>query len=290
VPKGTLSGAQLADEILRISDQLEGQFRREFLALVAQLSSSKQLRKLLDDIASGRLAFGDPVDVVLNRVTIDTSRLDEISRKALGSAARLSGRVVSGIQPQFNVTNPTVVSLARQMSIQLSTNISAGAKDSIRKIITEALEGNITSAEAARKIRRHVGLLPSHAEAVDRYLNKMLADGVKKSVAQKRADEYAKRLLNSRANTIARTEIANAIGRGQVQMWRQMRDDGYIPPSTKMVWVTASDEKVCDICGPMNGAEADIYGTWDFGAGPVEYPQAAHPNCRCTSVLDIGAP
>lgn len=285
MPAKKLSGRQLVEEILRISDQLEGQFRREFLSAIAGISSSKELRKLIADIGNGNISFGDPIDVRLSRVVIPTKKMDEIARKALGASARASASIVPRAQPRFDVTNPTVISLARRMSIDLSTNLNATTKENIRKIVIDALEGNITQAEAARKIRTHVGLLPAHAEAVDRYYQNMIDSGTKKSVAQKRADQYAKRLLDSRARTIARTEIANAVGKGQSEMWKQMRRDGLLPPNAVKVWVTAADERVCPICGPMNGVEAEVDGFWNVGGLPKEYPQSSHPNCRCTSVI-----
>lgn len=285
MPVTALRGQSLADEILRLSDQLEAQFKREFLAAVAKISSSKTLKKLLDDIESGEFVAGDSIDARLNQVSFDTTKLDELARKAMGGSARLSGKSVSNVQAVFNVTNPDVVAVARTMSIDLSTNLTKTARDNIRKVIQDAVEGNITRYEASKKIRQYVGILPTHADAVDRYLDTMLQDGVKLSVARQRADKYAKRLLNYRADTIARTEIANAVGKGQTQMWKQMRTEGYLSPDAVRSWVTALDERVCPVCGPMNGVVADIDGYWDTDKGSVEYPSAVHPNCRCTSVI-----
>jgi hypothetical protein len=73
-------------------------------------------------------------------------------------------------------------------------------------------------------------------------------------------------------------------------MWKQMRTEGFLPPEAARSWVTASDERVCPVCGPMNGVMADIDGYWDTEKGAVEYPSAVHPNCRCTSVITVRKP
>lgn len=42
------------------------------------------------------------------------------------------------------------------------------------------------------------------------------------------------------------------------------------------VWRTAADERVCPVCGPLDGGE------WPADAGPQP---PAHPNCRCARVF-----
>lgn len=42
------------------------------------------------------------------------------------------------------------------------------------------------------------------------------------------------------------------------------------------VWRTAADERVCPVCGPLDGQE------WPSDAGPMP---PAHPNCRCERVF-----
>lgn len=286
MPTRGIRGEELAELLLEMSDELEGRFRREFLQQVAALSNNKSLKQLLDDIETGAYESGDPIDVRLNRVSIDTSKLDEVMRNAIARSAKITRETV-GLQGAFSVVNPEVINAARNLSVQLSTNLNTTARQTIRQIITDAVEGNITRVDAANKIRRLVGLIPQHAIAVDNYLNKMLADGVKQSVAKKRAEKYAERLLRYRANTIARTEIARAVGTGQTEYWKQMRSEGFLPPEARRVWITAQDEKVCKICGPMDGVLADIDGFFDTSAGPSEYPQASHPNCRCTAGITI---
>ena len=288
--KKGIRGQELADEILRISDTLEGEFRREFLNAVSELAANKELKKLLAEIDSGNFNTGDSIDTRLRNVTIDTSKLDAISRKAMGSAARISGKTVSALKPAFNVTNPSVISVARKMSIDLSTNLTKSTKEVLRNIIQNAVEGNISRVQASKQIRQYVGLLPAHKSAVDKYLDSMIQNGVKPALAQKRADKYAQRLLKYRSETISRTEVARAVGEGQTAMWKQMRDDNLLPPEAKRVWITGYDERVCAICGPMDGIEADIDGFWTTSRGMSEYPSQTHPNCRCSSGIVISKP
>jgi hypothetical protein len=60
------------------------------------------------------------------------------------------------------------------------------------------------------------------------------------------------------------------------------------PRKRVYVWVTAHDEKVCQICMPLDGTEYEI--TSDYDPATVTLTQdanlydllmGAHPNCRC---------
>ena len=282
MPARGIRGGKLAQEILRISEQLEGDFRREFLDEVASYANNPVLKKLLKDIESGSFTVGSSLSSSLANITFTSSRLDALARKAMGRSARITAKTTTGLELGFNVINPEVVAVARTMSINLSTSLNKSTRETLRKIIQDAVEGNLTTIQAARKIRTHVGLIPKHADAVDRYYDTLIQSGVKKKLAQKQADAYAQRLLKYRSETIARTEIARAVGEGQTAMWKQMVADGYLPVDAKRVWVTALDERTCEICEPMNGVETDIFGSWNTANGFVSHPQATHPNCRCT--------
>jgi len=283
MPIRGIRGQALADELLAAYDALEEMFRDAFLQQIATLSRSRALKDLLDEIDAGDLSFGDPIDSRLESLVISQKRLDDIIEAAMETGARVTQKVVD-VGGEFNVLNPAVRNTANNLSVQLSTTLNNVTRQTISDILRDAIEGNITTLQAARKIRSHIGLLPQHSKAVDKYLNKMLADGVAKRLANKRADEYAERLLKYRSETIARTEIARAMGEGQTEYWKQMASEGYLPPNAKRIWMTSRDELVCPICGPMDGVEADIDGYWTTINGEaVAYPQASHPNCRCSS-------
>ena len=51
---------------------------------------------------------------------------------------------------------------------------------------------------------------------------------------------------------------------------------------THFIWMTDADERVCDICGPLNGNR------YSWSDPPVEgLPGDAHPQCRCSADPDV---
>ena len=70
----------------------------------------------------------------------------------------------------------------------------------------------------------------------------------------------------NRVEVIARTEVMRAYNQGRIHLYRDIKVE-------KVVWYTALDERVCRVCGPLNGME---YIRDQIPAIP------AHPRCRCT--------
>ena len=72
-----------------------------------------------------------------------------------------------------------------------------------------------------------------------------------------------------RMEVIARTEVLRAHNQGRMKFHREVGIQ-------KLEWMTMEDERVCPVCGPLDGKR------FDTGRFPQ---QPAHPNCRCTSVV-----
>jgi SPP1 gp7 family putative phage head morphogenesis protein len=74
----------------------------------------------------------------------------------------------------------------------------------------------------------------------------------------------------NRARTIARTEIIRAHAEGQLMALEEM---GVEEVGVAVEWATAGDEKVCELCAPLEGVVLKI----EEAKGLLP----RHPNCRC---------
>jgi len=81
-----------------------------------------------------------------------------------------------------------------------------------------------------------------------------------------RADKY-------RSFLIARTETTNAANLGTIAAYKQ------VGIKTKQ-WLTGQDERVCPLCGPLDGKIVGI----DDEFEPGIFAPSRHPNCRCTVI------
>jgi len=83
-----------------------------------------------------------------------------------------------------------------------------------------------------------------------------------------------------RASMIATTEVTRAYSQATNQ-YQQMLEDAGIRMTR--VWNTSRDERVCVVCGPLNGKDERVWGE-DYSEGPP-----AHVRCRCWTTLRLGA-
>lgn len=182
------------------------------------------------------------------------------------------------------------------------TEVSGTQIEGLRTVIRQAavLE-TMTVDQLARAIRPMVGLTDPQAKANMRYLETLIENGVSEKKAADLAARYAARQHRYRGYNIARTELAFAYNQGSYLGVKQAQEAGYMGDTVK-IWSTADDERVCPICGALEGARVGIdeeftYITVDSNGNKktnrispklsrIENPTIglvppAHPSCRC---------
>jgi SPP1 gp7 family putative phage head morphogenesis protein len=190
----------------------------------------------------------------------------------------------------FNKTNPNSLAFAQRRAGVLIKSIDESTRQSIRNIITDSFANQVSPQITAMRIKNIIGLHPKWADAVvefeKRETARLIKAGLSESKAAKTAQSsaaaYADRLKEARATTIARTEIQIAQNQGRYEGWKQAADAGYVDPASTKTWVTAPDERTCDICAPLNGETVPWNGLFSIG---LEAP-VVHPNCRCAMVIN----
>ena len=76
-----------------------------------------------------------------------------------------------------------------------------------------------------------------------------------------------------RMELLARTEIVRAYHAGVIQEYRAW---GVTTVSIDVEWRTAGDDRVCDLCAPLEGKI--------FTLDEVEGMIPLHPQCRCVAI------
>jgi len=127
-----------------------------------------------------------------------------------------------------------------------------------------------------------VGLTSRQSAALRRRGATWTAQGIPKTQVDKRMARAATKMLKQRAESIARTETMTALNRGRYETRLQLIADGILPKNQTHTWRTATDERVCPQCGPLN-SESVVVGK-QFTGGVVAPP--IHIQCRCVVTLD----
>lgn len=271
-------------EILRLADRLAPKLRRAFLQAVAGLKEQVAIRRL-----EAALSVGD-IDAALRLLpftTFETEIGSTLKREITTIFARAGDEALNALPKaiksnlRFDLLNPRAVEWINRHSLKLVSGITEESREAIREILRRSFVDGFDSRSAARMMRQHLGLNQRQSTALYNYHRQLALDGRLPADVERLVSRYQSRLLNHRARTIVRHESIEASNAGQVELWRQGQDAGYIARAQKVVIVTR-DERLCKICAPMDGEKRDI--EQPFSTGRMNPP--FHVTCRCTMGLE----
>lgn len=181
---------------------------------------------------------------------------------------------------------------ARKYAEEVARDYGAQSALAVSRSLPEWLNKRLPASALANRAKDLYGLDPRSALSVENY-----ASG-KKLTRDMSLRGLAERYLEQRADVMARVQTFTALNFGRQMVFAEAVGEGIIPVSARKVWVTALDEKVCEMCGPMDGVAVPILDRFTVlhptpktsrgthrGTSKLVIPPV-HPNCRCTVVLD----
>ena len=95
-----------------------------------------------------------------------------------------------------------------------------------------------------------------------------------------RARTYIERAFTSRTKKLSAQEEHNIEEQAKQYAWMWLMDKGRLSKKAQKIWITAKDEKVCKVCGPLNGKKVGVNEQFRTPQGEFWTP-GVHPNCRC---------
>lgn len=280
--------------VQQVAEKYAPRMAKVITAAVAEIKDSVTLKEI-----SAHLTRGDIIaaEAAIPWETINLTKLQpaitEIFRDSMEESAQLQAELENEIfgDMRFDVTNLRAVQWARDSSSTLVREINASQRAAIRTIITQAFEEGLHPYQSAKLIMENVGLLNSQSQAVFRFRQQLIEAGVSIAKVNERVERYARKLLKYRARNIARTETLRSSNMGQHELWRQGIDNNLLTTSKiQRVWIVTPDDRLCDICAPMNGQtvamEEHFTGNKQNAAGVVTHLYSTltppiHPSCRC---------
>lgn len=191
----------------------------------------------------------------------DTPKLKPAPAAATAAAAAVAKPV------RFDPIGIEAIAWVEKRSAALVVEITDKTMEAIRALVKEGVNAGISMPKLARQIRPLVGLIESHALAVQKLQLQMLAEGIPADTVQKAVNKYARKLHNWRTNTIARTETGESLLRGQTLAYEQM--------GIKQLQ-RIEDPDTDDDCMEINGTILPIAEAREIGL--------IHPNCEGTWV------
>jgi Phage Mu protein F like protein len=184
----------------------------------------------------------------------------------------------------FTGTNPAAQAVAKRQAASMVVEISSETEAALRALIARAIREGIPPYDAARLIESMIGLDERRAGAVLGYRESLINEGLSFERVNTLTDRYSQKLLRQRAETIARTEIMDALNEGARESYADAQDDGLLSKDAVKEWIVTPDEALCPSCEPMDGVQVPLNAPFQTPEGPVDGPPL-HPNCRCAQAV-----
>lgn len=320
-PKPKKSSRRIIDfsrMVLRVADRFGATAAAEWTKAVLGYQSRINETALRSAIASKNMH-------AIEAVVGPTKLAQTVAKVLIGpltssiqAVGKESARVLAskGLEASFNAMHPNVVQFARDQAAKLVAGVPQETKMVIAEVIARGAERGLTVVQQARAIREVVGLPPHWvnapqaladelssgqiAAATSRRISAVLKQKIRGAAANDTMTdafiksvqaEYSASLVNARALSIARTETIRASNFGLSESWQQAMDQGVLPVTAKRFWIVTPDDALCYICARIPGMNPDGRGldeSFMSPEGPVDYPPAPHPMCRCAVGLGFG--
>jgi hypothetical protein len=187
---------------------------------------------------------------------------------------------------RFDGKNARAQKVAARQAGRLIRGVSDETIAAVRSVIRRSIAEGIPPYDAARMIRSVVGLTERQAQAAMSYRAELVNSGLTLAKVDKLVERYAEKKIAERAETIARTEILDALNDGALEGWAQAKAEGLLGDgATKEAIVYDDGTCTQDICPPLEGVAIPLDQEFQTVAGPFMAPPF-HPRCRCTLAVN----
>ena len=175
----------------------------------------------------------------------------------------------------------TVYALAEQHASRIGTYYHESNRTALVSGFNTFVNRRMTERVAADRVLDGYGLTSrGMAGYTSRALDKAATSTPLK--LKQRALDYIGTSVRRRSKIFATQEEHNISQQAEQIAWMWLQDKGKLTPAAEKVWITARDEKVCKICGPMHNTRVLLSERFTLPNQTKIYVPGVHPNCRCT--------
>jgi SPP1 gp7 family putative phage head morphogenesis protein len=245
-----------------------------------RLINAEEVKKLLQ----GNEEYIDSFEEEFSKFVND--KIARLWRSGAGSGVGAFQIALSrlGAETEYEDLSDSIQKWINDSAGKLISNVTENQREAIKVILEHYTVTEFKAPQAIAVILEPaIGLTAQQGRALVRYRASLEAQtglwaSTVDALTQRRADD----LKRKRALTIARTETTNAFNEGQQIKINRMLEKEEIKGPVLKEWITSEDEKVCKICGPLDGIRVPLNGRFGSLNGP-----SAHPNCRCTLGFEV---
>jgi hypothetical protein len=180
-----------------------------------------------------------------------------------------------------DVPMSVIYDLADKHAEKIGDYFHGSSRDALAEGFNTLVNRQVPAKAAADRVLDAYGLTPRQMRGYTS--NKQFrvpVESVSPLDVKARARAYIDKSFHTRARKLARQEEHNIDEQAKQFAWMWMQDKGKLGPKAQKMWITAKDERVCPVCGPLHGQKAGINEQFRTAEGLFWTP-GLHPNCRC---------
>lgn len=315
--------------IHEVSADFTGIIRDQFIAAINKMTSADQLIALQDAIESGDWqAIQQEVGInayqlalsSMNNAVMDAFVSSGVKMAELISSGKADAGPVS-FATAFDRTNPAAVQEMKRLTSSLTNVLQQDTAQAVQSILQDQVANGTNPKVAAAQLKKIVGLNQQQATALQNFEAALQkgAIGTAKNYSLSRTDQqyltgasqngtplpqskidqlvenYRKRLIAQRANTIAQTESMGAVSAGADHAWQQAVVSSGLPPENfKRFWISTNDNRTRPdhVAIPhLNAEGVGMNEPFKYPGGTIMRPHDPSApakevvNCRCCQVI-----
>jgi hypothetical protein len=263
---------RLEDASDAVSKVFTGDFRRALSGAVqaTDLSSLEVAIRYGDEgLADRAFDWGKLETNVTEALTGDTKTARALL-EAADTGVDMASQIARGIGVDFpdGLTDAALESAREKIgksALKRAKDVTTESRRALGKLVREAFQPNksivdiagaLSKSVPASNVSQLMGLNERQAESLGKKIYGWMNDPkVKQSDLQRLIDRERKRMIESRALSIARTDAVAAANRGMLETWKEGKEGplaGYLKE-----WV-ARAKGACPRCGAFDGKQAEM--------------------------------
>jgi SPP1 gp7 family putative phage head morphogenesis protein len=203
---------------------------------------------------------------------------------AVGTEAVQAGVARLGVVHDWDLLNSRVGDFILNRSSKLPVDLNSTQTEALRHILRHhTLTDPLAPKSLAEMIKSVVGLTDRQAQALTKFRTSLAGEDLSPSRLEALVQRRASQMHNQRAQRVARTELAIAHNEGTRAAVEDVASAGGFDGEVSRVWRAQEDERMCPICGQLDGQTVPLNQPYSNG----EMSPPGHPMCRCVEQFRV---
>lgn len=180
-----------------------------------------------------------------------------------------------------DVPMSVVYDLADKHAEKIGDYFHVSSRDALADGFNTMVNRRIPAKAAADRVLDAYGLTPRQMRGYTSAKQLQVpVDSVMPFDVKAKTRAYIDRSFTTRVKKLSEQEEHNIDEQAKQFAWMWLQDKGSLTERAQKMWITAHDERVCPICGPLHGQKVLVGEQFVTKEGSFWTP-GLHPNCRC---------